>query len=220
MHRSLSAALVFCAVLGAALLASVSGLEAQTTPVAPQTIAGADYENRWDLFGGFSYSYFSTSIGHGLRTNLQGLGGQGTVWFSPIAGLSAAVRQVSGHITVDPNTYGITTPRISETLFLFGPDVRVFRTERLTIGGHLLIGGTYGIFDTDLKGTPPNFVGLYNNQLAFASAVGGSFDYNVSPHISVRVITDFQPTFFGSSVQKEFGGQAGIVYKIGSLRKQ
>lgn len=219
MYRSLSAALVFCAFLSAALLASAHDLEAQTAPVSPHTVTGADYQNRWDLFGGFSYSYFSTTIGHGKKTNLYGGGAQGTVWFTPIVGASATVRQVSGHITVDPNSFGITTPRISETLFLFGPDVRIFRTERLTVGTHIMVGGTYGIFDTDLKGAPANSVGLYNNQLAFASAIGASFDYNLSPRISVRAITDFQPTFFGSSIQKEFGGQAGVVYKLGSLRK-
>ncbi len=219
VHTSLAAALAFCAALATIGITSTQQLAAQTKPVSAPSAAGADYENRWDIFGGFSYSYFSTTIGHGHKTNLYGGGAQATAWLSPMIGLSAAVRQVSGNIPVDPIVTGITNPRISETLFLFGPDVRLYRKPRLTVAGNIRAGGTYGIFDTDLKGVSPNSLGLYNNQLAFAAAIGGTFDFNLSPRISVRAITDFQPTYFGSSIQKEFAGQVGIVYKLGSLHK-
>ncbi|HVJ08880.1 MAG TPA: hypothetical protein VM554_10875 [Acidisarcina sp.] len=219
MHRSPSAALISCALLGAALLASPHRVAAQIT-LAPLAATGADYQNRWDIFGGFSYSYFSTTIGHGHKTNLYGGGAEGTVWLSPVVGATAAVREVSGHLPVDPNIFGVTNPRMSETLFLFGPEVRLYRAERAAVSAHWLVGGTYGVFDSDLKGISPNTLGLYNNQLAFAMAAGAAWDYNLSPRFSVRAITDFQPTYFGSSVQKEFGGQVGLVYKIGSLKKK
>lgn len=207
-------------VLCAALLAPGSRLHAQATTAAPSTASGADYDNRWDLFGGFSYSYFSTGIGHALRTNLYGWGGQATAWVSPAFGLAGTVRSISGNIPLNPNDSGIKNPRISETLFLFGPDIRLARSAQWTMGVHGLVGGTYGIFDTDLKGIQPNSVGLPNNQLAFATAIGASFDYNLSPRLSIRGITDFQPTFFGTSSQKEFSGSVGVVYKVGSLRKK
>jgi hypothetical protein len=221
IHSSLGAVLL----LSAALLASVQGLQAQTTtPVAPHKVDGADYDNRYDIYGGFSDSYFTTTIGHGNKTNLVGGGGQGTMWFSPIVGAAARVSYVAGSIPVDPNPAGLTTAHMSETIFLFGPEFRIYRKERWTVYGHGLVGGTYGIFDTDLNKTKPptqpNAVGLYNNQLALIFAVGGAYDYNISPKLSVRIITDFQPSYFGKSVQKEFAGGVGVVYKLGSLRKR
>ena len=79
-------------------------------------------------------------------------------------------------------------------------------------------GGVYGKFSSGLNGAPPNALGLYVDQLAFAAAVGGSFDFNLSPRLSVRLMSDFAPTRFGSGTQEEFAGAVGIVYKMGSLK--
>jgi hypothetical protein len=221
IHSSLGAVLL----LSAALFASVQGMQAQATiPLSPHTANGADYDNRYDIYGGFSDSKFTTTIGHGNKTNLMGGGGQGTVWLSPIVGAAARVSYVKGSIPINPNPAGLANAHMSETIFLFGPEFRIYRKERLTVYGHGLFGGTYGIFDTDLNKTKPptqpNSVGIYSNQLAFIYAAGGAFDYNLSPKLSVRVITDFQPSYFGKSVQKEFAGGVGIVYKLGSLHKR
>ncbi len=225
MHKSLEAAVFSCAVLCAALLCPVSQLHAQDTPDKPAPAApaaatnAADYGNRWDVFGGFSYSYFTTTYGHAKKANLYGASAQGTAWISPLIGIVGALRWDSGSIGIDPNQFEITNPRISQTLFLFGPEIRPFRTNRWAIGGHVLIGGTYGIFSHDLKGVPPNQVGLYNDQLAFAVATGGTFDYAITPKLSIRMIPDFQPTFYGHSIQKDFAGQFGVAYKFGSIKK-
>ena len=225
MHKSLEAAVFSCAVLCAALLCPVSQLHAQDTqdtPTAATTAApinAAEYGNRWDVFAGFSYNYFTTTYGHALKSNLYGASVQGTAWMSPLIGGVAALRWGSGTIAIDPNQFGITNPRISQTLFLFGPEIRPFRKDKWAIGGHVLIGGTYGIFSHDLQGVPPNQVGLYADQLAFAVATGGTFDYAITPKLSIRVIPDFQPTFYGHSSQRDFAGQFGVAYKFGSIKK-
>ena len=64
----------------------------------------------------------------------------------------------------------------------------------------------------------PNAVGLYSNQLAYSMTLGASYDYNLSPRLSVRVITDFQPTYYGANAQEAFAGSVGVVYKLGTLR--
>jgi hypothetical protein len=221
LSRSFGTAVITCSVFCASLLAPGRTLHAQTAPtVAPHTIQGADYDNRWDLFGGFSYSHFTTTYGHALKTELYGGSGQATYWMGPVIGLSGTIRYVAGDMPLNPNNYGYTTAHMSETLYLVGPDIRILRGERWTVGGHVLIGGTYGRFDSSLTGIPPNFVGLYNNQLAFAVATGATIDYNISPKVSVRVFTDWQPTFYGTAVQKEFAGQLGVVYKMGSIKKK
>jgi hypothetical protein len=228
--KSLEAAVFSCAVLCAALLFPASQLCAQDKPAdapVPATAASsapspnaADYGNRWDVFGGFSYSYFTTTYGHALKASLYGASAEGTAWLNPLVGGTAALRWDSGTIGIDPNAFGITNPRISQTLFLFGPEIRPFRKDKWAIGGHVLIGGTYGIFSHDLKGVPPNQVGLYNDQLAFAVATGGTFDYAITPKLSIRLIPDFQPTFYGHSIQKDFAGQFGVAYKFGSLTRK
>jgi len=220
-HKSLEAAIFSCAVLCAALLCPVSPLQAQDKPAAAASPVSttADYGNRWDVFGGFSYSYFTTTYGHALKASLYGASAEGTAWLNPLIGGTAALRWDSGTIAIDPNPFNITNPRISQTLFLFGPEIRPFRKDKWAIGGHVLIGGTYGIFSHDLKGVPPNQVGLYNDQLAFAVATGGTFDYAITPKLSIRLIPDFQPTFYGHSIQKDFAGQFGVAYKFGSIKK-
>lgn len=176
----------------------------------------ADYQNRYDVFVGFDYAHFN-GIGHVHSTGLYGWNAQTTAWIKPVFGLAASARGQYGNYPVTPNVIGVTNPPISQYQFLFGPDFRIFRTPRHTLGFHVQLGGIYGKFDSGLKGAPPNSLGLYTNQLAFASASGGSFDFNLSPKLSVRIITDYAPTRFGNGSQHEFQGSLGVVYKLGSL---
>src|SRR5260370_9736228 len=110
----------------------------------------------------------------------------------------------SGWRTVQPYVLNLTRPGMWASFFLLGPDLRVVTSPKDALGLHLLLGGTYGIFDTDLKGVHPNTVGLYDNQLAFAMSLGASYDYNLTSKLSVRVATDFQPTFYRASAQSPF----------------
>jgi hypothetical protein len=176
----------------------------------------ADYRNRYDIFAGFDYAHFN-GIGRVHTTGLYGWNAQTTAWIKPIFGLAASARGQYGNYPVTPNVIGVTSPPISQYQFLFGPDFRLWRTPRHALGFHMLLGGVYGKFDSGLKGAPPNSLGLYANQLAFASASGGSFDFNLSPKLSVRLVTDYAPTRFGSGSQHEFQGSLGVVYKMGSL---
>jgi hypothetical protein len=83
---------------------------------------------------------------------------------------------------------------------------------------HGLVGAAYGVFDSGFPpGTMPQDVGIYNDKLALGLAVGGWYDYNLSQRLSVRVITDWQPTHYGFSWENEFAGSAGVVYKFGTL---
>jgi hypothetical protein len=198
------------------LLIPAAKLLAQAAPAPAAN--GADYDNRWDIFGGASYAHFN-GVGNVLATSLVGWNGQATAWVKPIFGLSASLRGDYGKDPIPQNAYNVTSPAISQHLFLVGPEFRLMRTPKYALNFHVMLGGVYGKFDSDLNGAPPNSLGLYVNQLAFAVAVGSSFDYNLSPKLSVRVVTDFEPTHFGSAFQSEFAGAVGIVYKMGSLRR-
>lgn len=179
------------------------------------------YQEGWDLYGGFSYSHFNPGTSRGVQAiNLTGWNGDLTRWFGQLFGLEVSVRGYYGTIDVPPNGYNISTSDMSEYLFLIGPNFRILRRENYTVGGHVLIGAANGSFDEGFKGSgiQPFNLAIYNNKVAFGAAVGTWADYNLNPKWSVRVTADWQPTRYGFSTQNEFAGTAGIVYKFGTMR--
>jgi hypothetical protein len=211
---------LFTALLAVPLFLPLFHAHAQVTATAPVGEM-PQYSNRWDFYGGFQYSHFNPSPAKNFpANNLVGWNGTATVYFRPLWGIEGSFRGLYGTIDVPVNQYGITSPHMSEHLFLFGPTFRLFRRENYAAGVHVAIGAAYGSFDKDLPpGISPNQIDVYNNKLAFGSAVGGWADYNLSPRLAVRTIFDWQPTHYGYTTQNEFAGSVGVVYKIGSLHK-
>jgi hypothetical protein len=210
-----------CAALFVSVLPfSASSAHAQVTATAPVTEI-PQYTNRWDIYGGAQYSHFNPSPGRNIGAiNLLGWNASATVYFRPAWGIESTVRGVYGTIDAPNNQYNITSPKMSEHLVLFGPTFRFIRKQNYAAGLHGLIGAAYGSFDSDFpSGVQPNLIGIYNNKLALGGAVGGWYDYNLSPRLAVRVVADWQPTRYGYTMQNEFAGTVGIVYKLGSLQK-
>ncbi|MGC2637455.1 MAG: hypothetical protein WA294_09775 [Acidobacteriaceae bacterium] len=206
-----------------ALLGSHPRMQAQVTATAPEAEA-PQYAQRWDLYGGVQYMHFNpgTGKGNGLAAiNLLGWQGSATAWFRPAWGIEASARGAYGNLIVPANDLGVpANPPMSEHLFLFGPNFRMYRSSKLTLGMHGLIGAAYGKFSDGFPaGVTPQTLDIYNDKLAFGYVVGGYADYNVTPRWSVRFIGDWQPTHYGFSQQNEFAGSVGLVYKIGSLGK-
>lgn len=199
----------------------VAGAHAQVTAIAPVTVP-PQYNNRWEVYGGAQYAHFNPGPGRNVAaTNLLGWTGGATVYFRPVWGLEANARGEYGTMSVPTNQYGIpASPKMSENLFLFGPTFRFIRLQNYAGGMHFLIGAAYGSFDKDFpQGVQPNVVGIYNNKLAFGSAIGWVSDFNISDRLAVRAVADYQPTHYGYTTQSEFAGSVGIVYKFGALRK-
>jgi opacity protein-like surface antigen len=211
---------VFRSLFAALLAMPLFLANAQVTATAPVG-EPPQYTNRWDFYGGLQYSHFNPSPARSFpANNLLGWNGTATAYFRPVWGIEGSFRGLYGTIAVPVNQYGITNPKMSENLFLFGPTFRLLRRENYAAGVHTLIGAAYGSFDKDLPhGVTPNQIGVYNNKLAFGMAWGGWLDYNLSHRLSVRLITDWQPTHYGYTTQNEFAGSVGVVYKIGSLHK-
>ena len=213
----LRAILAPCALLLSPFAATA--LHAQVIATAPATV-GTESPQRFDIFGGAAYSHFNPGYSHQVRaTNLEGWNASVTTWFTHAYGIEATARGFYGNYIIPNNAYGITgNSSMSEHLFLFGPSFRLLRTEKYTAGMHVLVGGAYGTFDKGFAGTgiQPFAVGVYNNQLAFAAAVGGVADYALTPRFAVRVTGDYQPTRYGNTTQNEFVGAVGVVYKIGT----
>jgi hypothetical protein len=213
--RPVVAALAFFA-----LFPFSTALWAQVQATAPVTTF-PQYQQRWDIYGGYSYAHFNPGPGRGVQAiNLSGWNGDATAWFKQLFGLEFSVRGYYGTIIVPQNAYNITKSNMSEHLFMVGPNFRFIRHENYAVGFHALLGAANGSFDQGFKGSgiQPNQVGIYNNKVAFGGAFGTWADYNLNPKWSVRVTADWQPTHYGFQTQNEFSGTAGIVYKLGYLK--
>lgn len=219
--KAVMSRLLALAALGACLVPHHSAA-AQVTATAPETEA-PQYTQRWDFYGGALYSHFNPSPGRQVEAvNLLGWNGSATVWFHPKFGIEGSARGLYGVLVVPPNTYGIpVNPPMSEHLFLFGPSFRLLRHPRYALGMHALVGAAYGVFDSGFPaGVMPQSVDIYNDKLALGMGIGGFADYNLGSRLSIRFVSDWQPTHYGFTWQNEFAGSVGIVYKVGSLHTQ
>jgi outer membrane protein OmpA-like peptidoglycan-associated protein len=164
-----------------------------------------------DLFIGYSFVRFNTNVG-GIKehSNWQGLGtsiaGNVNRWFSVVAdfGFYADGNLPSG---VKANSY----------TYLFGPRFS-HRGAHFTPFAHALFGAAR-ITSTV---TPPITSAFFNrtfSENAFATALGGGFDWNFNKHASWRVIqAEYLLTKFtdgGNNKQNNFRAATGLVIHFG-----
>jgi hypothetical protein len=202
--------------------------------VAPNgTLANVRYDWRWEVYGGFAYSHFNAGPNLVQGANLGGFDAQVARFFTPRWAVAANGRGYYGTSGVAPNSYGIKGPFVSEHMFVAGPEYRGPSNTHVSMLFHALFGGAYGSFDSALQ-APPNIVattpacaasadsvkpeclGLFNNQVTFASAIGGSIDLNRSPRLVFRISPDATLTDFGSAgIHEQFALSVGLVYRLG-----
>jgi hypothetical protein len=210
------------------MLGSIAGAQvvppAQTIPETPtlqnESLKPLDYRNKYDLYGGLASSHFNAGPALIPGANLGGFDLQGTLWFGMRLGATANVRGYYGTTGVVPNPYNIHGPFIMEHLFMAGPSIRGPKNEHAALTFHALVGGSYGVFNSAINQglTGPN-LGLFNNGLTLATALGGSLDLNRSARFSVRLSPDYLLTRFGGVSQNEFAISIGVLYRLSKMRK-
>ena len=196
---------------------------AQTIPEAPtlqnETLKPLDYRNKYDIYGGFASSHFNAGPALIPGANLGGFDIQGTMWLKMRLGATANVRGYYGTTGVIPNSFGIHGPFVMEHLFMAGPSIRGPKNEHAALTFHALVGGSYGVFDSAVdNGATPASLGLFNNGVTLATAVGGSLDLNRSPRWSLRISPDYLLTRFGGVSQNEFAVSVGVLYRFRKMR--
>jgi hypothetical protein len=239
-------------LLGGAMLAAAafaqdttqnSGSRTQKLPPPPtidvnvnqnETLSAVRYDNKYEIYGGLGFSHFKSGPQLAAGANLGGFDVQGIWWLRKRLGATANLRGYYGTQGVNPNPYGVSGPFVFEHLFLGGVTYRLIAREHAALSAHALAGGSDGIFSHALGtapvfGTPvqPRDVGMYNDGLGFASAIGGSLDLNRSPRLALRISPDWIMTRYGgygtpSSVpsafvthsQNEFAISVGIIYRF------
>ena len=153
------------------------------------TLALAQEETpKADIFGGYSLLHSGGLVG----TNASGWNASATGNLNRWFGLTG---DFSGHYD---NIAGIG---VKDHNFLFGPTVS-YRKPKLTPFAHLLLG------DSHVSGG-----GASDN--AFATALGGGADWNVTPRVAVRLIqADWLQTHFASDTQNNGRFSFGVVFRF------
>ena len=193
----------------------------QPTVAPNNTLANVRYDWRWEVYGGLAYSHFNAGPNLIQGANLGGFDVQAARFFTPRWAIAGNARGYYGTSGVAPNPYGIEGPFVSEHMFLVGPEYRGPSNIHGSILFHALVGGAYGYFDRALQdqnnnAVPPANVGFFNNQMTFASAIGGSIDLNRSPRLVFRISPDATLTDFGGAgIHEQFAISVGLVYRFG-----
>lgn len=168
-----------------------------TLPMAAQ-----DYP-KVEAFGGYTY-FHSSFAGTGL--NFNGGSGSLAVNFTPLFGV---VGDFGGYHN---NNLGVSSNNFT---YLFGPKFAYRGNERVTPYFHILLGGSH--LSSSFNPTPGTSISTSSN--AFAMALGGGLDAQVSPHIAIRVAQiDYLLTKFRDDEddrQNNVRVSAGIVFRWG-----
>ncbi len=194
-----------------------------TPPVVANNdaLANVRYDYRWEVYGGPAYSHFNAGPNLLQGANLGGFDIQAAHWFRAHWALAGNVRGYYGTTGVVPNDQHIEGPFVSEHMFMVGPEYRGPSNRHASLTLHALFGGAYGNFTSALNGVPPGTLGLFDNQLAFGGAFGGSIDLNRSPRLAFRISPDATLTNFGGAgLHEQFALSVGIVYRLDQVGKK
>jgi opacity protein-like surface antigen len=155
-----------------------------------------DYKKA-EVFAG--YQWTSVDVGSGVsRQNFNGWDAALSGYFNKNVGITA---DFSGNY----KTVGGADVKVYT--YMFGPTFRA-PMEKATPFVHALFGAAHA------SASASGFGGIGSDN-AFAYAIGGGLDYDVSKNVAVRVGQfDFLGTRFSSETQKNFRYSGGIVFKF------
>ena len=161
--------------------------------------AAQDYPKA-EIFGGYQFIRFNPG-GGATGSNRQG--GAGSVagnfnhWFGVVGDFGAC------KVTGQPS--GTSAHLVN---YLFGPKLTYRSHGRLSPFAQVLFGGErIGVSATGLGSTSDS---------SFAMTFGGGADYELTNHVSVRVIqAEYLYTKFGGTHQNNARISAGVVYRWG-----
>lgn len=219
------------ALLAAAIAVPALAQAPQYTPppvTVTNVLENVHYDYKWELYGGAGFR--DMTAGPQLVQN-AGLGGfdiQAARFFTKKWALDLNARGYYGTTGVEPNFFGIRGPFVMEHWGVAGPEYRLASNQHASVTLHALAGGVYGDFQRATQGPTGqpltnqqvNFnLGLYTNQFAFASALGGTIDLNRSARWAFRISPDALLTRYtlpgaANGIDAQFGISVGVVYRL------
>lgn len=175
------------------------------------------YDYKGEVFAG--YSHLDLKPGEELEnTGLSGwhvsMTGYATEWL----GFAADVSGHYGTAAAPPNIGGIASLDLEQVSYLFGPRIRVLRTQRFATSMHALLGASRRDADPDTFVIEDLALRLSIKQTKFAAAFGAAFDVNLTPRVAWRAVQpDFFLTTFSGERRKNFRISTGIIFRFGYL---
>ena len=153
--------------------------------------------DKLDVFGGYSYTRFNPGQG-ASAVNQNGWESMATFRLTPTFGISADMNG-SYHSENGANNHIYT--------YLFGPEFKM-PNDKGAVFVHGLFGFAHDSVSTSVLGT--NFSVSDN---AFATALGGGYDWQASDVISVRLFQfDYLMTRFSSQTQNNIRLSFGVTF--------
>ena len=153
--------------------------------------------DKLDVFGGYSYTRFNPGQG-ASAINQNGWESMATFRLTPTFGISADMNgSYHSESGADNKLY----------TYLFGPELKM-PNEKGSVFVHGLFGVAHETLSTDILGTT-----ISASDNAFATALGGGYDWKASDTISVRLFQfDYLMTRFGSQTQNNIRLSFGVTF--------
>ena len=219
------AALVPLAGIRAQAQSTASPTAGNGTYISVDPLANVRYDYRYDVSLGMAYGHIKAgpTLLHGA--NLGGLDLNGSYWYSKHWGVEGSGRGYLGTSGSAPNSINIKGPFVSQYMFVGGPEWLGPHNKHGAIIVHVMGGGSYGLFETDLHGNSPSLIAFYNNQIAPAAVFGGHIDLNRSARWVFRITPDALYTRYSINYGPQasynnwnFGISVGVDYKFKKKR--
>ena len=217
--------LALCAGSLAHAQSTASPTAGNGTYITVDPLAKVRYDNRYDVSVGLAYDHIKAGPTLLQGSNLGGLDLSASYWFSKHWAVEGSGRGYLGTSGAAPNSVNIKGPFVSQYLFVAGPEWLGPHNKHGALIAHALVGGAYGNFEQDLRGSSPSVVDFYNNQIAPAGIIGGHIDLNRSAHWVFRITPDAVITRYGinygnkiTQTDVNFAISVGVQYKFSGKR--
>ena len=154
--------------------------------------------DKLDVFGGYSYTRFNPGQG-ASAINQNGWESMATFRLTPTFGISADMNgSYHSENGADNKIY----------TYLFGPEFKM-PNEKGSVFVHGLLGFAHDNVSVDFLGTS-----LSTSDNAFATALGGGYDWKASDAISIRLFqADYLITRFSSTTQNNIRLSFGLTFR-------
>ncbi|MGC9291757.1 MAG: outer membrane beta-barrel protein [Acidobacteriaceae bacterium] len=180
-----------------------------------QQIVNDTYSHKYEMYTGGMYMRFRP----GPSLHNSGMGGWAlglTDYLTPRLGITGDARGYYGSSSISVNNpNNIHNASYSVFTFMAGPQYRLYGQQHFAVSAALQAGATYGYFDADTNGFPPQLVGLYPAGTVFGALASLHLDYNLSPALAIRLSPHVLIDHFGGDYDHNNGLLIGVVYRFG-----
>jgi hypothetical protein len=214
---------ILALLLGAATLPALAQAPQYTPPPVTTTnvLANVHYDYKWEFYGGVGFRDITAGPALVQNASLGGFDAQIARFVTPHWAIAATGRGYYGTSGVQPNDLSIRGPFVMEHWFAAGPEYRLPSNKHASVTLHAFFGGADGNFQHAVQGlTSQQFaqLGLFRDQVSFASALGGAIDLNRSPRWAFRISPDAILTDYngpnGGGLDAQFALSVGVVYRF------